>query len=68
MGKITAAIAIGIVLTAVFATIAGAIWGAIIYTIANYLIGFQVTALQAFGGGLLIYFIVNTIRRGSKKD
>ena len=58
---------IGLGLTLVFATIAGAIWGAIIYIVANYLIGFQVTALQAFGGGLIIYFIVNTIR-GGKKD
>ena len=54
-------------LTFVFATIAGVFWGAIIYAIANSLIGFQVTALQAFGGGLIIHFIVNTIR-GGKKD
>ena len=58
---------IGLGLTFVFATIAGVFWGVIIYNIANYLIGFQVTALQAFGGGLIIYFIVNTIR-GGKKD
>ena len=66
MGKV-ALLIIGLGLTLVLATIAGAIWGAIIYFVANYLIGFQVTALQAFGGGLIIYFIVNTIR-GGKKD
>ena len=58
---------IGLGLTLVLATIAGAIWGAIIYTIANYLIGFQVTALQAFGSGLIFHFITNAFR-DSKED
>ena len=57
---------IGLVATVVLAAIAGVFWGAIIFGVANYLIGFPVTFLQAFGCGVLFHFISNAIRNGIK--